>query len=135
MSCESCNFKCSTLAELNDHRDTCHGVRCTLCSVVLQTHSEIEEHVKTEHSHSCKSCNFTAKTLDNLQDHITKSHKCGKCGKLIPINEDLVSHKNMCGRSQCKLCNVNFVDENCLRIHTEEFHTFRCEHLDKVFGN
>ena len=41
----------------------------------------------------------------------------------------------MCERSQCKSCNVNFVDENYLRIHTEEFHTFRCEHLDKVFGN
>ena len=74
-SCDSCEYKATTLSHLKTHKEAIHdGVRysCDSCNYKATTLNSIKTHRESIHDgvrYSCDSCDYKATKLSHLKTH------------------------------------------------------------------
>ena len=146
VSCDRCEYDCSTQDEMNTHMKTTHDdilstksetilevdradpprhvdaetitehVICGECDSVFTTIKDCEEHMK-HHPSKCFKCDFISEDKSVLHNHEMNQHMMQKC--------EPTSHDEPCNiipikKFHCKDCNVIFYSIEELNIHTKQ---------------
>lgn len=129
-SCDLCDFTCTRMCEIRIH---------------------IEIHAPND-NYKCTLCDYTTNRKQNMRNHKKKHNECtvekksiicDKCGKVVKYKPAMNVHMKIheLGISSdliCKLCNIPYVSENSIVVHTLQFHNnekpqFACPKCSKAF--
>ncbi|XP_065541999.1 PR domain zinc finger protein 5 isoform X8 [Lathamus discolor] len=149
LMCSVCNKKCSSAANLQEHRKVHEIFECQECDKKFISANQLKRHMIThsgERTFRCDHCDATFKRKDTLNVHIQvvhdghKKYKCDLCDKAFVTPSVLKSHKKThTGEKEkiCPYCGQKFASNGTLRVHIRS-HTgerpYQCPYCDKAFS-
>ncbi|KAM9028340.1 PR domain zinc finger protein 5 isoform 6-T6 [Ara ararauna] len=147
LMCSVCNKKCSSAANLQEHRKVHEIFECQECDKKFILANQLKRHMIThseKRPYTCEVCNKSFKRLDQVTAHKIihsedKPYKCKLCGKGFAHRNVYKNHKKTHSEErpfQCEECKALFRTpfslQRHLLIHNSE-RTFRCDHCDATF--
>ncbi|KAM9028344.1 PR domain zinc finger protein 5 isoform 10-T10 [Ara ararauna] len=148
LMCSVCNKKCSSAANLQEHRKVHEIFECQECDKKFILANQLKRHMIThseKRPYTCEVCNKSFKRLDQVTAHKIihsedKPYKCKLCGKGFAHRNVYKNHKKVQHRQQhCKLPHsvssiyLNPVlEEPPVETHSEE-RPFQCEECKALF--
>ncbi|XP_050176511.1 PR domain zinc finger protein 5 isoform X4 [Myiozetetes cayanensis] len=147
LMCSVCNKKCSSAANLQEHRKVHEIFECQECDKKFISANQLKRHMIThseKRPYTCEVCNKSFKRLDQVTAHKIihsedKPYKCKLCGKGFAHRNVYKNHKKTHSEErpfQCEECKALFRTpfslQRHLLIHNSE-RTFKCDHCDATF--
>ncbi|ETE68945.1 PR domain zinc finger protein 5, partial [Ophiophagus hannah] len=147
LMCSVCNKRCSSAANLQEHRKVHEIVECQECDKKFISANQLKRHMIThseKRPYTCEVCNKSFKRLDQVTAHKIihsedKPYKCKLCGKGFAHRNVYKNHKKTHSEErpfQCEECKALFRTpfslQRHLLIHNSE-RTFKCDHCDATF--
>ena len=80
--CDNCNFKTSSIKELQSHIESVHKPSCSTCNKEFKSKDELLKHLDSGHKLTCKECDEELESETELNAHILNSHRI-KCRFLV----------------------------------------------------
>ncbi|XP_064417057.1 PR domain zinc finger protein 5 isoform X4 [Latimeria chalumnae] len=147
LMCSVCNKKCSSAANLQEHRKVHEIFDCQECDKKFISANQLKRHMIThseKRPYTCEVCSKSFKRLDQVTAHKIihsedKPYKCKLCGKGFAHRNVYKNHKKTHSEErpfQCEECKALFRTpfslQRHLLIHNSE-RTFKCDHCDATF--
>ncbi|XP_043930933.1 PR domain zinc finger protein 5 isoform X2 [Protopterus annectens] len=145
--CSVCCKKCSSSANLIEHRKVHENFDCPECDKKFISANQLKRHMITHSErrpYTCEVCSKSFKRLDQVTAHKIihsedKPYKCKLCGKGFAHRNVYKNHKKTHSEDrpfQCEECKALFRTpfslQRHLLIHNSE-RTFKCDHCDATF--
>lgn len=122
VSCEHCEYKCTTRDTLARHMWHKHErdprFICRICDARFMRRTLLETHYKEDHNQSykaytCDKCDYSTDKKKRLDKHLAMDHTVGAPGRM----------KNL----QCRECQATYAKPDELAKHTQEEHGKKLE--------
>lgn len=135
--CDKCDFKSTSVNDLQNHRDTSHfreNLVPTLKyltnkivekgvsnAVISQSHSEEKQMGMNTETKNCAQCKSSYLNKNELKLHMERVHyySCEKCEVLFNNKVILNKHFNSMHVHSCKLCNYKSMSEHEIKAHSD----------------
>ncbi|KPP59558.1 hypothetical protein Z043_122510, partial [Scleropages formosus] len=147
LMCTICSKKCSSSANLQEHRKVHEVFDCPACDKKFISTNQLKRHMIThseKRPYTCEVCSRSFKRLDQVTAHKIihsedKPYKCKLCGKEFAHRNVYKNHKKTHSEErpfQCEECKALFRTpfslQRHLLIHNSE-RTFKCDQCDATF--
>ncbi|XP_064190408.1 PR domain zinc finger protein 5 [Anguilla rostrata] len=147
LMCSICSKKCSSMANLQEHRKIHEVFDCPACDKKFISSNQLKRHMIThseKRPYTCEVCSRSFKRLDQVTAHKIihsedKPYKCKLCGKEFAHRNVYKNHKKTHSEErpfQCEECKALFRTpfslQRHLLIHNSE-RTFKCDQCDATF--
>ena len=142
-SCKECGYPCNSITDLGEHMYEFHigddweeTFSCKYCEMKFRTKPELMNHRKRNHAEKVNACKYYVKGTCHFEDRCWFKHerdernsvnlKCGYCGKIFTIKDDLMNHIKKSHTKKVQTCktfkagNYCHYENNCWFTHEND---------------